>query len=80
MVMAAADLNRAKAAQRRLLEQVGGNPDVKTIGVAPVGGGYELKVGLSKGAKPQVPDEVDGVPVRIARVGRVRKRTLEPGR
>jgi hypothetical protein len=74
--MGAVDLETAKAAQQSLLEKVGADPAVKAIGIASTSdGGYELKVNvLKRAAQPDVPQQVNGVPVRVTTVGRLRKR------
>jgi len=73
--MAAVDLDTAKAAQQRLFDLVGTHPAVNGIGIAPVGAAYELKVNVvDPSAQAEVPKEIDGVTVRVRRVGRIRKR------
>jgi len=44
--MGAVDLKRAQAAQDRLGDAVGANPEVNGIGIARADGGYVLKVNL----------------------------------
>jgi len=76
--MAAVDLQHAQRAQDRLLERLGDHPDVNGVGIGRGDdGGYVLKVNLRRdSARRDVPEEVDGVPVRVQTVGRVRKRQV----
>lgn len=73
--MGAVDLKRAQAAQDQLAGALGEHPEVNGIGIARADGGYVLKVNVrTSSAADEVPDEVDGVTVRVQTVGRVRKR------
>jgi hypothetical protein len=73
--MDAVDLDRAQEAQGRLTEALAGKPAVSGIGLSRVDGGYVLKVNVrATRARKDIPVEIDGVPVRVSIVGRVRKR------
>jgi hypothetical protein len=73
--MGAVDLKRAQAAQDRLVEAVGGHPEVNGVGISRADGGYVLKVNVrTAAARDAIPAEMDGVPVRVQKVGRIRKR------
>jgi len=73
--MGAVNLKRAQAAQDRLLDALGGHPEVNGVGISRADGGYVLKVNVRSAAAPDViPAEMDGVPVRVQTVGSIRKR------
>lgn len=73
--MAAVDLQRAQAAQDRLADALGDQPQVNGIGITRTDGGYVLKVNVQTTlAGSSIPAEIDGVSVRVQTVGRVRKR------
>jgi hypothetical protein len=66
-----AGLEEARAAKAALADALRGHPAVNGIGIARAGDGYELKVNLRIPA--EVPEEIDGVPVRSAVVGAITK-------
>jgi hypothetical protein len=73
--MGAVDLQRAQAAQDRLVEKLGKRPEVNGVGIARADGGYVIKVNLRRdSAREAIPKEVDGVTVRVQIVGRISKR------
>jgi hypothetical protein len=63
------DLNAARAAKQKVSEQLSGNPLVRGIGITRVDHRYAVKVNVAKADAVHVPDEVDGVPVRVVVVG-----------
>lgn len=73
--MGVVDLQRAQAAQDRLVETLGEHPDVNGIGLARADDGYVIKVNVrTERARDAIPPEVDGVTVQVRTVGRIRKR------
>jgi len=45
------------------------------VGITRIGDGYGLKVNLSESVAPDaMPDQVDGVPIKMEVVGEIRKR------
>ena len=69
-------LDKARAAKVRVQDLLVGTPELTGIGIARIGGGYGVKVNLSSepGTALQLPEEVDGVLVRVEVVGRIKKR------
>ena len=69
-------LEEARAAKRCVIEVFGKLAAVVGVGITRVGGGYGVKVNLREepGAGVNLPQDVDGVPVLVEVVGRVRKR------
>jgi hypothetical protein len=73
--MGAVDLQRAQAAQDRLVDRLGEHPEVNGVGIARADGGYVIKVNVRRAsARGAIPTEVDGVTVRVETVGPIRKR------
>ncbi len=73
--MGAVDLQRAQAAQDCLVQTLGEHPEVNGVGIARAEGGYVLKVNVrTNRGREAIPPEVEGVPVRVQTVGRIRKR------
>ncbi len=68
-----ADLERARAAKARLAELLRDEPAVVGIGVQRREDGFGVKVDLRE-AGPELPEEVDGVPVAVDVVGRITPR------
>jgi hypothetical protein len=64
----------ARQAKATVLELVGGDDAVSGVGVAPVAGGYGVKVNLARplGAERALPDEIGGVPVVVEVIGTIR--------
>lgn len=74
--MKTADLDEARAAKERAKSFFAGNASVVGIGLTRVGDGYGVKVNLGTPPAPDadLPDTIDGVPVRIEVVGTIRPR------
>lgn len=73
-------LNRARAAKakaHRLFSAIG---EVVGVGITSIGSDYGLKVNLGSAPREGVaiPDEVDGVPIRVEVVREIRKRGATP--
>lgn len=66
-----ADLERARAAKRRLAAELSGQASVVGIGVQRAGDGFGVKVNLREPGLA-LPEEVDGVPVSVDVVGTIR--------
>ena len=68
-------LEEARAAKRLVAQSLAGRDGVLGIGITRVGGGYAVRVNLSRqpAAVESIPTEVAGVPVRIEIVGEIRK-------
>ena len=69
-------LNRARAAKERAHKVFSKLADVVGVGITTIGSEYGLKVNVSSPPPPSnvLPREVDGVPVRVEVVGKIRKR------
>jgi hypothetical protein len=69
-------LDEARAAKSHALKILRAVPGLAGVGVTRVGQGYGVKVNLASAPKRSLdlPSEIDGVPVRLEVVGRVRKR------
>ena len=73
--MKSATLEEARAAKRKAAERLARVPQVNGIGVVRLRAGYGLKVNLAEQvAAGTVPEMVDGVPLQVAVVGRIRRR------
>ncbi len=75
--MANADLERARAAKERAKVLFAQKASVVGIGIHRVaGGGFGVKVNLSEPPPPgaDLPETIDGVPVRVEVVGTMHKR------
>jgi len=68
-------LDRARAAKARAHEVFSKLADVVGVGITTIGSEYGLKVNLSSppASSKDLPTEVDGVPVRVEVVGKIRK-------
>ncbi len=68
--------DRARAAKARALELFLPAAEVVGVGITQIQDGYGIKVNLRVEPAPgvELPQEVDGVPVRIEVVGEIRKR------
>lgn len=75
--MNAATLEKARAAKAHAAEVFQPLAEVVGVGITRVESGYGLKINVANPPAEDVtlPGEVDGVPVRIEVVGRIRKRT-----
>ena len=71
-----ASLDAARAAKEKVLKICGRFGVVVGVGITRIGGGYGVKVNLREQPDPGVdlPQTVDGVPVRVEVVGAIRKR------
>jgi hypothetical protein len=69
-------LDKARAAKARAHEVFSKLADVVGVGITTIGSEYGLKVNVSSPPPPSnvLPSEVDGVPVRMEVVGKIRKR------
>lgn len=69
-------LERARAAKKTALRHLRSRDDVVGVGITRVSGKYAVKVNLSEPPEPgtELPDEIDGVPVRIEVTGAIRAR------
>jgi len=76
VTMKTTGLDKARAAKERVKAAFAGKASVVGIGITRVGNGYGVKVNL--GAPPEadanLPETIDGVPIRIEVVGPIRKR------
>jgi hypothetical protein len=74
--MANSDLQQARAAKERAKVLFAGKASVVGVGINRVGGGFGVKVNLSEPPPPDadLPETIDGVPVRVEVVGPIRKR------
>lgn len=72
--MSAPDLERARAAKERLAALIADRPAVNGVGISPFEDGFCIKVDLAHPSDEELPQEFDGVPVRIEIVGTVTKR------
>jgi hypothetical protein len=69
--MAIVDLETARAAKLHLAADIGREPNVNGIGLAPVDGGWAVKVNLlTPSSEAAIPHQVDGVDVKVEVVGR----------
>ncbi len=70
-----ATLDQARAAKQKALEVYGAHGRVVGVGITKLDEGYGLKVNFeSAPARPgEMPEEIDGVPVRTEVVGKIRK-------
>ena len=76
-MMANADLERARAAKERAKVLFARKASVVGVGINRVAGsGFGVKVNLSEPPPPDadLPETIDGVPVRVEVVGTIRKR------
>ena len=69
-------LDRARAAKARAHQVFSKFADVVGVGITTIGSEYGLKVNVSSPppSSDTLPTEVDGVPVRVEVVGKIRKR------
>ena len=70
-------LERAQAAKKATLRRFKNVASVTGVGITRVQGEYAVKLNLSEPLDPgvRVPDDVDGVPLKIAITGTVRSRS-----
>ena len=67
-------LSQARAAKTKLQALLRKHPTVNGIGITRLEQGYGVKLNLSAPSEDRIPDEVDGVPIRVETVGRIVKR------
>ena len=69
-------LDEARAAKAKVLATFGHEPSVVGVGIARFGEGYAVKLNLESplGPDAKVPEDVDGVPIKVEVVGTIRKR------
>ena len=69
-------MDKARAAKGRAHEVFSKLADVVGVGITTIGSEYGLKINVSSPPPPSnvLPKEVDGVPVRMEVVGKIRKR------
>ncbi len=69
-------LAQARAAKVKVLAAFRDDRSVVGVGITRIGEGYGVKLNLESPPAPEavLPDEVDGVPVRVEVVGSIRKR------
>lgn len=69
-------LEQARAAKRAVLERFGAIGCVVGVGITRLSGQYAVKVNLEAPieAGVDVPDQIDGVPVRVEVTGTIRAR------
>lgn len=73
--MNACTLNEARAAKPRALVEFRRKASVVGVGITRIGDGYGVKVNLEKSpaADVDLPEKIDGVPVCVEVVGKIRK-------
>jgi hypothetical protein len=76
MTMAGADLDRARAVKGQARDVFAKHASVVGVGITRVDDGYGVKVNLCEPPPPGVnlPETIDGVPIRFEVVGTIRKR------
>ncbi|MGW3649270.1 hypothetical protein [Streptomyces sp. NPDC000878] len=67
-----ADLETARVAKKVLAARLANDRRVNGVGIGGSGGNYKIKVNLvSKDDRPDLPLDIDGVPIEIAVVGKI---------
>ena len=76
--MAHQSLESARAAKKRAFDLFSKLGDVVGIGLTRINDGYGLKINFSSPPRDPtaLPDDVDGVPVKVEVVGTIRKRPV----
>jgi hypothetical protein len=74
--MSAVTLDQARAAKAKAAKAFGRRAKVVGVGITEIDGGYGVKVNLGEAPEPgtDLPESVEGVPVRIEVVGKLSKR------
>lgn len=69
-------LAEARAAKEKIIKILGGDPSVTGIGITRIGRSYGIKLNFLERTPTaeKVPQEIDGVPVKVETVGRISKR------
>lgn len=72
----AQSLPKVRAAQRKVIAQLARVREVNGVGITRVGTGYGLKVNMTSRPRRRIrlPEEIDGIPVRVEVVGQIRAR------
>ena len=65
---------KVTAAQRKLVRRLADVREVNGVGITRVDAGFCLKVTLTSRTTVELPDEIDGIPVRSEVVGPIRAR------
>ena len=71
--MTTSDLEHARAAKDKLAALLADRPAINGIGIAAFEGGFCVKINLDR-PDEDLPQEFDGVPVRVEVVGKIHKR------
>ncbi|WP_426593603.1 hypothetical protein ACPPVS_17980 [Cellulomonas sp. McL0617] len=66
-----ASIEQARAAKEQLRTTLQGRTDVRGIGIARTGAGYEIRVNVSRDGRHDLPAMIDGVDVHVRVVGAV---------
>jgi hypothetical protein len=76
MAMPQISLDQARAAKSAALDRFREIGTVTGVGVTRIDGDYAVKVNLSESVRAgvEIPDEIDGVPVRVEVTGVIRPR------
>lgn len=74
--MSRVTLEQAQAAKRTAMRRFEAIGEVVGVGITRVAGQYAVKVNLSEPVKPgtELPDKINGVPVRVEVTGAIRTR------
>lgn len=72
--MASSTVDDVRAAKSRAMAIFAPLADVVGVGITRVGEGYGLKINLRAAPATKLPEEVDGVPVKVEIVGSPKKR------
>ena len=65
------DLETAKAAKEKFMEQFEDLKELSGVGIANLDGGYGVAVRLSAEASRPIPAEIDGVPIDVRVIGKI---------
>jgi hypothetical protein len=68
-------LDQARIAKAKAMKVFAKKATVVGVGITQIDGGYGIKVNLREAPRPgaDLPDDLDGVPVRVEVVGQLRK-------
>jgi hypothetical protein len=69
-------LREARTAKAKVVAAIADDASVVGVGITRIGDGYGVKLNLEAPPAPDanLPEDVDGVPIRIEVVGTIRKR------
>ncbi|HEX8151641.1 MAG TPA: hypothetical protein VF698_00885, partial [Thermoanaerobaculia bacterium] len=62
----------ARAAKHKAAELLRDLPQLAGLGITKVGKRYAVKLNLTAEAEIELPDEIDGVPLKVEVVGKIR--------